>query len=121
MERPVHISIIGPDPSIRGQVTRILSDSLRERGYRTVLLGSKRELSRAEAGADLIFLDNELTDEFLKIEIAPESPRARVDQTVFALIGSQKFRLGKPEFHSHEMDALTEFLIEQFLKTHLLE
>jgi len=117
MERPIRISVIGSYPDMRRKVIQILSDSLRELGYSTSLGSPSQQVS----AADLIFLDNDLSEGLLKIEIAARSPRAQVDQTVFALIGSQKFRLGKPEFHSHEMDALTEFLIEQFLKTHLLE
>jgi hypothetical protein len=106
MERPVMISVIGPQAETRRDLMKALTASLRKRGYQET---------------DLILLDNELSSEILKIEIAYEFPRAKEDLTVFAIIGSKKFRLGRPEFHAHEIDELADYLIEQFLKTHLLE
>ena len=106
MERPIKISIIGSQAKTRMDLIRVLTASIRRRGYKET---------------DFIFLDNALSNELLKIEIAEEIPRAKKDETVFAIIGSRKFRLGRPEFQNHEMEELTDFLVEQFLKTHLLE
>jgi hypothetical protein len=106
MERPIMISVIGPHREARKSLIKTLAASLRKRGYQET---------------DLILLDNELSSEILKIEIAYESPRAQEDSSVFAIVGSKKFRLGKPEFHGHEIDELADYLVEQFLKTHLLE
>jgi len=119
MEKPIIISVIGADESARQGLIEALSAWLREKGYRVGReVGSEK--SKTDI-SDLVFLNNDLSDQCFKIEIAYEEPRAKDDMSVFALIGSRKFRVGRPEFQKHEIEAVAEFLIEQFLKTHLLE
>ena len=119
MDKPIIVSVIGAEESARQGLIDALSGLLREKGYRVGCeVGSEQGKTDV---ADLIFLNNDLSDQHFKIEIAFEEPRAKNDMSVFALIGSRKFRVGRPEFQKHEIEAVTEFLVEQFLKTHLLE
>jgi len=117
MRETIFISIIGPNEEQRRQVASSLQSSLVKRGYQ-VALGIAKE---NEKDAEMIFLDNNFSDGMLKIEIGEERVRAENDPSVFAIIGDKKFRVGRPEFKDHELNELTNFLEEQFLKKRLLD
>ena len=117
MRETIFISIIGPSEEQRRQVANSLQSSLTKRGYQVALGLSKKD----EGDAEMIFLDNDLSDGMLKIEIGEERVRAENDPSVFAIIGDKKFRVGRPEFKDHELNELTNFLEEQFLKKRLLD
>ena len=121
MEKPIFISVVGIQAESRKGLIKVLSDNLRSRGYQIEINPAIKKSYFTKESTDLVFLDNDPSGEFLKIEITQDRSRAKEDETIFALIGSKKFRIGRPEFQNHEMEELTDFLVEQFLKTHLLE
>jgi len=119
MQKPTYISVVGSDEEARSSLITVLSSCLRKRGYR-VGHDESRQAPAAEE-MNLIFLNNSLDQDIQKIEIAYENLRATNDMSIFAIVGQRKFRVGRPEFQSNEIEAMTDYLIEQFLKEHLLE
>ena len=117
MRETIFISIIGPNEEQRRQVANSLQSLLVQRGYEVGLGASEK----SEGGVEMIFLDNDLSPQILKIEIGEEEVVAENDPSVFAIIGDKKFRVGRPEFKEHELNELTNFLEEQFLKKRLLD
>jgi len=69
----------------------------------------------------MVLLDNDMSDDTLKIEIAEDVAHAKDDLLVMAIVGSRKFRVGRPEFQDHEVKELIDFLEQQFLKKNLLD